>query len=230
MTLERIAIIVAGGTGQRMGASTPKQFLPLGGEPVLMRTLRAFAYIEPAIRLVLVLPAAHEEQWQNLCAQHNFSMPHTVVHGGAERFHSVRNGLQHVPNSPNALVAVHDAVRPLIEPKLIATAYDMAQRYGAAVPVVPPVDSVRLLLDNGHTQAMERSRVMLVQTPQTFRADLLLSAYAQPYSPRFTDDASVVEAAGIVITTFAGQASNIKLTTPHDMAVAQIILDGGMAQ
>lgn len=224
MSIERIAIIVAGGTGQRMGASIPKQFMMLGGEPVLMRTLRTFASIEPAIRLVLVLPAAHEEQWQKLCAQHNFTAPHTVVHGGAERFHSVRNGLQHVPNSPNALVAVHDAVRPLIEPSLIATAYDMAQRHGAAVPVVPPVDSVRLLLDNGHTQAVERSRVMLVQTPQTFRADLLLSAYAQPYSPRFTDDASVVEAAGIGITTFAGQPSNIKLTTPHDMAVAEYLI------
>lgn len=228
MSIERIAIIVAGGTGQRMGASTPKQFLPLGGEPVLMRTLRAFAYIEPAIRLVLVLPAAHEEQWQNLCAQHNFSVTHTVVHGGAERFHSVRNGLQHVPNSPNALVAVHDAVRPLIEPMLIATAYDMAQRHGAAVPVVPPVDSVRVLLDNGHTQAVERNRVLLVQTPQTFRADLLLSAYAQPYSPHFTDDASVVEAAGIGITTFAGQASNIKLTTPYDMAVAEYLIKHSM--
>lgn len=228
MSIERIAIIVAGGTGQRMGASTPKQFLPLGGEPVLMRTLRAFACIEPAIRLVLVLPAAHEEQWQKLCAQHNFSTPHTVVHGGAERFHSVRNGLQHVPNSPNALVAVHDAVRPLIEPKLIATAYDMAQRHGAAVPVVPPVDSVRVLLDNGHTQAVERNRVLLVQTPQTFRADLLLSAYAQPYSPHFTDDASVVEAAGIGITTFAGQTSNIKLTTPHDMAVAEYLIKHSM--
>lgn len=229
MKPQRMAIVVAGGVGSRMCSAEPKQFMLLGGEPVLMRTLRAFAAIEVPPTLVLALHPDYEERWHQLCRQHRFDLPHSVVHGGAERFHTVRQGLALVPNSPQVLVAIHDAVRPLLAPQLIEEGFATAQRTGAAIPVVRPVDSVRLQpRPDAPSSAIDRSQVLLVQTPQVFRADWLHAAYSQPYSPRFTDDASVVESHGYEVATFDGSPINIKLTTPHDWAMAQMMLDNGM--
>ena len=229
MHSNRIAIVVAGGVGRRMCSPEPKQFMLLGGEPVLMRTLRAFASIHNPPTLVLVLHPDLEERWHQLCRQHHFELPHQLVHGGAERFHTVRQGLSLVPNSHTTLVAVHDAVRPLLPPQLIEVGFEMAQRVGSAIPVVHPADSVRLQPHpDAPSRAIDRGQVLLVQTPQVFRADWLHAAYSQPYSPRFTDDASVVEAHGFAVSTFSGSPTNIKLTTPHDWALAQLMLEHRM--
>ena len=221
--MEKCVVIVAGGKGLRMGKELPKQFLPIGGRPVLMRTLEAFHRCDAAIGLVLVLPEAHLSLWQELCRQYSFVLPHRVVTGGATRFHSVYNGLQAVPAGVS-LIAVHDGVRPFVSPRLITDLFAAAARYGAAVPAVPVVDSLRRVDAEGGSVAVPRSAYRSVQTPQVFRSDLLLRAYASPYQDDFTDDASVVEAAGQAVALVDGDVDNIKITTPRDLAVAEILL------
>ena len=218
------AIIVAGGKGLRMGADLPKQFLPIGGRPVLMHTLEAFERAIPGITLVLVLPHDQQDFWRDLCRQHAFTLPHTIVDGGRTRFHSVLNGLKSLTASLGAdsLVAVHDGVRPFVSVDVIRRCYEAAREHGAAIPVVPVVETVRQLNPPSST-TLDRSLLRLVQTPQVFRLDLLCRAYEQPYRDAFTDDASVVEALGHPITLVEGNRENIKITTPFDLTVAEAL-------
>ena len=221
MNKERYAIIVAGGRGLRMGGELPKQFLPLSGKPVLMRTLELFE--GEVSRIILVLPEDHIPFWQELCQRYHFTLPHTIALGGETRFHSVRSGLSHLPQE--GLVAVHDGVRPLVSSALICRSFEEAERSGAALPTCPVTDSLRLRQDEGKSEAVDRSRYVAVQTPQTFDLGRLQQAYEQAYSPLFTDDASVYEAASLgSITLIDGEETNIKLTTPRDLLLAELLL------
>ncbi|AIZ62878.1 2-C-methyl-D-erythritol 4-phosphate cytidylyltransferase [Hymenobacter sp. DG25B] len=224
MPLPRFAIIVAGGSGTRMGADRPKQFLSLLGEPVLLHTLRRFA--DPALqvqRIVLVLPTDAFAAWQLLCDEHGVQIPHTVVAGGASRWASVRRGLAELAASATeGVVAVHDGVRPLTSFAVIHNTYAAAEEHGAAVAAVVPKDSVRGLSQNG-SYALDRSRLRLVQTPQCFELQLLQRAYQLPELPTFTDDASVVEDLH-PIRLVEGDYRNLKITTPEDLLVAETFL------
>ena len=248
------AIIVAGGKGLRMGADLPKQFLPSGGRPVLMHTLEAFERAIPGIHLILVLPADHQPFWRDLCRQHSFTLPHAIATGGPTRFHSVLNGLKTITPEPGMLVAVHDGVRPFVSADVIRRTFEAARAHGAAVPVIPVVETLRKLstsapspssslstqpssspstsatvpapLGAGSSRTVDRSLFRLVQTPQTFQLPLLLKAYGQPYRETFTDDASVVEALGHPITLVEGNRENIKITTPFDLTIAEVLLRG----
>ncbi|MDR0547200.1 MAG: 2-C-methyl-D-erythritol 4-phosphate cytidylyltransferase [Dysgonamonadaceae bacterium] len=223
--IDKYAIITAGGKGLRMGAEIPKQFLPLNGNPVLMRTLSAFFQAGSSIRLILVLPENQQDYWKKLCSEYNFNIPHTVVSGGETRFHSVKNGLDLIPG--NALVAVHDGVRPLISTGLIIKAFDAAEIQQAVYPVVPVTDTLREGLPEDESRMVDRSQFRLVQTPQVFCSGILKKAYQLPYSESFTDDVSVVEAAGVCRPKMIeGEKSNIKITTPVDLIIATALLNG----
>jgi 2-C-methyl-D-erythritol 4-phosphate cytidylyltransferase len=216
------AVLVAGGSGSRMKSQLSKQYLPLLGKPILMHTLEAFREVSPDLRLVVVLPAQDFTYWQELCNDYGFSMEHQLVAGGASRFQSVRNGLFQVPDQ--ALVAIHDGVRPLIEPATIQNAYALAAEKGSAVVAVPLKDSIRLLGTGGRSQSVKREEYCLVQTPQTFRAAAIRKAYQQPEQPFFTDCASVAEAAGLSIYLAEGSYRNLKITTPEDMLFAEALM------
>lgn len=220
--MNRFAIIVAGGKGLRMGGELPKQFIPIEGRPVLMRTLETFYACDETIRLILVLPRDHQPYWQSLCREYGFNVPHSIADGGATRFHSVQNGLSFVDDA-EALVAVHDGVRPFVSRDVIMQCYFNAATYGAVVPVVPVVETVRQLIGDSSV-TVSRDAYRLVQTPQTFRASLLRRAYEQCYDDAFTDDASVVEALGEEVHLVEGNRENIKLTTPYDIIVARALV------
>lgn len=219
--MRRYALIVAGGKGLRMGGELPKQFLPIGGKPVLMRTLEAFYAYDAAMQLIVVLPHSQQAYWQQLCCEHGFAVPHRVVDGGETRFHSVKNGLACV-EAP-ALVGVHDGVRPFVSPEVIDRCYALAATRRAVVPVTDVVETLRRL-SGEDSETVARSDYKLVQTPQVFDAALLLEAYEQPFSPFFTDDASVVEALGARVWLTEGNRENIKLTTPFDLKIAEALL------
>jgi len=212
-------IIVAGGKGLRMGGDIPKQFLLLEDRPVLMHTIRAFYDYDPEIRIVLVLPNEQMVYWENLCANYDFSIPHQIVSGGETRFHSVKNGLA-VIETNDALIGIHDGVRPLVDKELITRVYEQAELKGAAYPVIPVIDSMRK-----GTEPIDRSQYFLVQTPQVFKANMLIEAYKQEYKPEFTDDVSVVETSGICRPVMVeGSRENIKITTPVDLVIAQALI------
>lgn len=215
------ALIVAGGKGLRMGSELPKQFLPIGGEPVLMRTIEAFYAYNSEIQIILVLPCSQQPYWADLCREHHFSIPHRVADGGETRFHSVKNGLAFVKTS--GLVGVHDGVRPFVAGEVIARCYTLAAEKKAVVPVIDVVETVRHL-EGGESVTVNRDEYKLVQTPQVFDADLLKKAYEQPYTADFTDDASVVEALGSPVFLTAGNRENIKITTPFDLKIATALL------
>lgn len=221
--MKKYAIIVAGGKGLRMGGELPKQFIPVEGRPVLMRTLDAFHACDGTIQIVLVLPRDHQPYWQELCREYQFAVPHRIADGGATRFHSVQNGLALVDDA-EALVAVHDGVRPFLSAEVIEACYREAEAHGAVVPVIPVVETVRHLLPEG-SETVPRDAYRLVQTPQTFRASLLRRAYEQPFCEAFTDDASVVEALGHAVLLVEGNRENIKLTTPYDLIVAKALVE-----
>lgn len=223
--MKRYAIIVAGGKGLRMGGDLPKQFIPIEGRPVLMRTLDTFHACDESIQIILVLPRDHQDYWRELCVQYQFAVPHRIADGGVTRFHSVQSGLSQV-DAPEALVAVHDGVRPFVSHEVISRCYAEAEAHGAVVPVIPVVETVRQLTGEGSV-TVDRNAYRLVQTPQTFRATLLRRAYEQPYTDAFTDDASVVEALGEAVTLVDGNRENIKLTTPFDLIVAKALVDSG---
>lgn len=225
--MRKYAVIVAGGKGLRMGGDVPKQFLPVKGRPVLMRTMEAFYACDASMRLILVLPAAQQEYWRQLCARYGFDLPYRMADGGETRFHSVQNGLALVPDDePDAVVAVHDGVRPFVASEVIAGCYEEARTYGAVVPVTEVVETLRRLQPDtdGGSETVSREGYRLVQTPQTFRAGVLKAAYAQPYRPFFTDDASVVEADGFPVRLIPGNRENIKITTPFDLKIAEALL------
>ena len=222
LTSKHTILIVAGGRGTRMGGPQPKQFLELAGRPVLMHTLEAFDRWDASARLIVVLPEDQIDTWKRLCEAHVFGRIHRVVAGGETRFHSVRNGLDAVAS--DGLIAVHDGVRPLVAPSVIAACFAAAADGGAAVPVVPVVESVREVDADGGSRPVDRTRLRVVQTPQVFRADVLRAAYRLPYDPRFTDDASVVEASGVAVRLIPGNRENIKLTTPMDLLLAEQLM------
>jgi 2-C-methyl-D-erythritol 4-phosphate cytidylyltransferase len=215
--MKTFAIIVAGGKGLRMGGDVPKQFLPIGGKPVLMHTIEAFREALDDVQIVLVLPAEQHDYWQKLCKDYNFRSPELIATGGETRFHSVKNGLALLPEDDEAVVGVHDGVRPFVSRDTIQRCFGTAAEGKAVVPVVPVVETLRQILPDGSSITKPRNEFRLVQTPQTFPLALLKQAYEQPYSEVFTDDASVVEAMGKGITMVEGNRENIKLTTPADL-------------
>ena len=221
--MKKYAIIVAGGKGLRMGGELPKQFIPVEGRPVLMRTLDRFHACDSGIRIILVLPRDHQPYWQELCREYDFRVPHRIADGGPTRFHSVQNGLALV-DDPEALVAVHDGVRPFVASEVIEACYREAEAHEAVVPVIPVVETVRQLVE-ASSITVPRDAYRLVQTPQTFRASLLRRAYEQPLCEAFTDDASVVEALGEAVCLVEGNRENIKLTTPYDLIVAKALVE-----
>jgi len=213
-------IIVAGGKGLRMGSDIPKQFLPVAGRPVLMRTIERFREYSAILNMILVLPRAQQDYWRQLCSEYSFDTDYMLADGGDTRFNSVKNGLALVPDDNDGVVGVHDGVRPFPSIEVIDRCYNEARRSGAAIPVVPVVETLR------HTTGgtVPRGDYRLVQTPQTFGTTLLKRAYRQDYTDGFTDDASVVENLGHPITLVDGNRENIKITTPFDLAVADSIL------
>ena len=217
------AIIVAGGSGSRMQSTVPKQFLLLNERPVLMYTVEAFYNTASKPQIILVLAASYHAYWVQLCADYNFSIPHQLVTGGDTRFHSVKNALDVIIDN-DALIAVHDAVRPLTNKQIIDESYIHAAKYGNAVTAVKSRDSIRQLTGST-SRALPREEIYLIQTPQTFSAPQITKAYLQPYHANFTDDASVVEQAGFKIHLIEGDHRNIKITFPEDIAVAELFLN-----
>lgn len=219
-------IIVAGGKGLRMGSDIPKQFLPIGGKPVLMRTLERFRAYSSALQIILVLPEAQQDYWRKLCEEYHFDVEYQLANGGQTRFHSVQNGLALVPDDAEGVVGVHDGVRPFPSIEVIRNCYETARTAKAVIPIIPVVETVRQIFSNGlhDSRTVPRDEYRLVQTPQTFDIQLLKAANRQPYNDGFTDDASVVESYGHAITLVEGNRENIKITTPYDMKIAEVLI------
>jgi len=215
------AIIVAGGSGQRMKSSVPKQFIELNGKPILMHTLEKFYCAKSSIEIIVVLPKSHHNTWTTLCQKHQFTIPHQICEGGTSRFQSVKNGLEVC--TEESLIAVHDGVRPLISPDFILTLYKETESKKAVIPVIPVVESIRKV-DGDSSESLDRSQYYLVQTPQCFTSKLLHKAYQQEEQNTFTDDASVVETLGGKVHLFEGEAYNIKITSPKDLLIAEALL------
>lgn len=213
-------IIVAGGKGLRMGGDFPKQFIAVDSVPILIRTIDAFYNFDNQIKIIVVLPASFREHWQRMCKGYGFSVKHELADGGETRFESVRNGLALVEDG---WVAVHDAVRPFASKTLIGECFRQVAIHKAVVPVVEVVDSMREITGENESRIADRSRFRMVQTPQVFESALLKKAYQQPYDESFTDDASVVEAYGHPIYLINGEKTNIKITTPFDLTLAEVI-------
>ena len=224
--MKTLAIIVAGGSGTRFGAQLPKQFLELKGRPILMHTIEAFGHCgDCSFDIVVTLPADQMDLWQQLCHKYGFDLPHRVVPGGETRWHSVKNALDSILDINDVdIIAVHDGVRPLVTVELIGRTIETARRDGAAIPVVTLNDSVRQVKGE-ISHALDRSTLRAVQTPQAFDARLLHDAYSLPYQPTFTDDASVVECAGHLVTLVEGDPHNLKITRPMDLALAEYLLN-----
>jgi len=219
--MKKYAIIVAGGSGKRMQTSVPKQFIVIKNKAVLMHTIEAFYNYDNDMEIIVVIPENQFDYWEELCYNFNFDIRHTIIEGGEERFFSVKNALEVIENE--ALVAVHDGVRPLIDRETIHRCFEAAEKNGAAIPVVPLKESIRKL-ENMTSVAQNRNDFCNVQTPQIFRYEILMEAYKQNFNTNFTDDASVVEADGHKIYTVNGAEQNIKLTTPYDLIFAEILL------
>jgi 2-C-methyl-D-erythritol 4-phosphate cytidylyltransferase len=215
-------IIVAGGAGRRMGTALPKQYMMLGNEPILARSINNIHKALPAAEIVVILPEEHITLWRNIAARFEVAR-HKIASGGAERFYSVKSGLKELSEDVK-IVAVHDAVRPLASKKLIIRLILEAEKSVAVIPVVPPVDSFRKVEGND-SKIIDRSALRIVQTPQVFNADVLRKAYEQEFSAAFTDDASVVESFGEKITLCDGERGNIKITTPEDMIIATALIE-----
>ena len=217
------AIVVAGGSGSRMQNTIAKQFLVLKGKPILMHTLEAFQRCSLNPEILLVLNAGQHEYWNTICNTYKFAVPHRVVEAGTQRFDSVKNGLNEIHG--DGIVAVHDAVRPLVSPELILKSFEVAEEKGSAVTGVHPTDSIRRITADLNTEMMNRDAVVLIQTPQTFNLKILREAYEEPYKSEFTDDASVVEQAGFKINLIDGERTNLKITYPEDMEIAALLLN-----
>ena len=215
-------IIVAGGKGLRMGSDVPKQFLPIGGKPILMRTIERFRAYDDNLQIILVLPEAQQDHWRRLCEDYHFMVDYMLANGGETRFHSVQNGLALIPDDADGVVGVHDGVRPFPSIDVIRNCYETARTQKAVIPVIPVVETVRHL-EGEESVTVPRDEYRLVQTPQTFDIQLLKAANRQPYNDGFTDDASVVESYGHAITLVEGNRENIKITTPYDIIVAEAL-------
>lgn len=234
-------IIVAGGKGLRMGTDIPKQFLPIGGKPVLMRTIERFREYSESLQIILVLPKTQQDYWKELCHQYSFPLPqqggvgggsgapYLLADGGETRFHSVQHGLALIPDDAEGVVGVHDGVRPFPSIEVIRRCYETARTAKAVIPVIPVVETLRRMTQKEpsllcHSETVPRGDYRLVQTPQTFDIQLLKAANRQPYRDFFTDDASVVEAYGQKVSMVEGNRENIKITTPFDLSIAEAIL------
>ncbi len=219
--MKKYVIIVAGGTGTRMNNVVPKQFIELLGKPVLIHTAEKFLSAIPDINIVIVLPLALHEEWSKICEKHNFITSHNVVEGGETRYHSVKRGLELVPDA--CVVGIHDAARPLVSRETILNAYTTAEKLGNACPSIPLNESIRFLkgVDNC---AVDRTHYSIIQTPQCFHSDLIRKAFLKAYKPEFTDDASVLESFGEKINLIEGNRENIKLTTPQDLIIAEALM------
>jgi len=219
--MELYAVIVAGGSGKRMGADVPKQFLELAGRPVLMHTIERFKSFNHSIEIITVLPENQLRFWIDLQKKHSFTVQHTLVKGGSNRFYSVRNGLKFV-NIPG-LVAIHDGVRPFVSIDTIKRCFDTAEKLGNAIPAISPTESLRILNEQG-SLPVNRLYVKQIQTPQVFSAALIKKAYLQEYSPEFSDDATVLEKTGEKINLIEGNRENIKITNPEDLVISVALL------
>ncbi len=224
--MKKYLIVVAGGKGSRMGGEMPKQFQLLAGKPIIMVTLERLHAMDPSMQLILVLPAAHFELWKELSREYEFAVPLILAQGGTTRFHSVQNGLAQVDDMDDALVGVHDGVRPFVAANVLEKCFCEAWVHGAAIPMIDLQDSLRHIVGgNGVTEVVPRDRYRLVQTPQVFRLSLLRRAYEQRFVESFTDDASVVEALGEQVVGVEGNRENIKLTTPFDLVIAKTLME-----
>ena len=204
-----------------MGSDIPKQFLPVSGIPVLMRTIKRFREYSKELQIILVLPKAQQDYWKQLCQKYNFQEEYLLADGGETRFHSVQNGLNLIPNSETGVVGVHDGVRPFPSIEVIKRCFETARTAKAVIPVTPVVETLRFVPENKNVL---RSDYRLVQTPQCFDINLLKKANQQPYSEKFTDDASIVEAIGQQVTMVEGNRENIKITTPFDLTIATALV------
>lgn len=233
MERKKYLMLMAGGSGTRMGSAMPKQFLEISGKAILHLTLEKFCSVVPDIKVIVVLPETHIHLWRQYCLERNVAVPQTIVKGGISRFHSVRNGLEKVPDG--ATVAIHDGVRPLLSRGMIEKMFSMSGKIPALVPVIPCTDTMRMLkrekgydgkerLVGMHGAAPDRNVLFRVQTPQIFHSELIKKAYAQPYDPSFTDDASVAESSGAELSFVEGENINMKITTREDLLLARAIV------
>mgnify|MGYP003307515833 CR=1 FL=1 len=228
--MKKYIIVVAGGKGLRMGGEMPKQFQLLCGKPVIMVTLERLYAIDPTMQLILVLPAEHIELWNNLCKEYSFAVPLVLTNGGSTRFHSVQNGLAQVDDIDDALIGVHDGVRPFVSAKVLDDCFREAWIHGAAIPMIDIQDSLRHIVGvNGATEVVPRDRYRLVQTPQVFDIQLLRAALkkAKDEGTEITDDCSAVERLGMKVKMVEGDERNIKITTPLDLKIAQLLMEDG---
>ena len=228
MGRKKYVIVMAAGSGTRMGADVPKQFIELNGKAILRMTIETFLSACPDVSVITVLPEAHIAYWKNYCLKNNFTCPQVLVKGGITRFHSVRNALEKVPEG--ALVAIHDGVRPLISQELVSSMFEKAEEIPALIPVTPCVDTMKVLEKQGDDLVgipgvkVDRSTLFGVQTPQIFHSEIIKEAYSQAYDTAFTDDASVLEKYGKNPSYVAGERFNIKITTQDDLLLARAIL------
>ena len=219
--MKKYVIIVAGGTGSRMGGEVPKQFLLLAGKPVLMHTIEAFYHFDHEIEIIVVLHSNFFDYWKQLCVDEGFQISHTLVQGGTMRYHSVRNGLELIHGE--GLVAIHDAARPLVSFGLISRTFAEALTQGSSIPALPVTETIRTI-EGGKVHMMDRTFLRTIQTPQVFDIGILKEAYQQPYQNSFTDDAAVVETMGRSIHLTDGDPRNIKITHPSDLLIAEVLL------
>lgn len=220
--MKKFALIVAGGTGTRMGSQIAKQYLPIGDKPVLMHTLSNFFQTDSSIALTLVIPETDFAYWRELCATYHFSVPHQLVPGGKSRFQSVKNGLGTLPE--DGIVAIHDGVRPFVNPDVILNSFSVAEQKGSAVAVIPLKDSIRMVNRDGTSVFQDRQSFRLVQTPQTFQLDRIKKAFKADELAVFTDDATVYEHQGWQVELISGNLENIKITTPEDLYFAGLLI------
>lgn len=219
-SVKYFAIIVAGGSGERMISDVPKQFLELKGTPILMKSIQAFSRFNAEMEIIVVLPEHQKELWVHLCQKHHFHIKHQVVSGGVTRYHSVKNALQRI--GPDGVVGVHDGVRPLVSETTLQRVFEMATMHGNAVPYIDIVESIRFV-EKEENRPVDRNMYKLIQTPQAFDCKSILKAYEQKFDPLFTDDASVVEKAGIKINLVPGNRENIKITTQADLKLVEAL-------
>ena len=218
--MKRFALIVAGGSGNRMKSSVPKQFLLLANQPVLMHTIERFNQFDPETEIVVILPTDQFTYWKELCSKYNFTIQHQLVAGGNIRFESVKNGLNVI--STEGIVAIHDGVRPLVSIETIDHCFRVAEIKGNAIPVMPVTESIRFI-EGETSQPVDREKYVTIQTPQVFRVSLIKEAYSQPCSDSFTDDATVLQAMGHVINLVEGNPENIKITMPSDLKIVNAL-------
>jgi 2-C-methyl-D-erythritol 4-phosphate cytidylyltransferase len=222
MKKKLFAIIVAGGSGNRMQSTQPKQFLKLMGLPILMHTINAYIKAVPSIEIILVLPGNHFSFWKSLCDEHNYSVPHLLVEGGETRGQSVLNGLEKIGD--DGIVAIHDGVRPFVSERMIRESFKMAESKGSAIAAVDLKDSIRIVTEMG-SHAVDRNQYKIIQTPQVFRTDIIRESYQKVGNLNLSDDATIAELAGFEIYLVEGSYDNIKITTPEDLMVAEKIAE-----